>query len=54
MFDRVLNRPIYALLSIIIFISSWYKIVKKTTKNQLSSRYNYSFHATLRAKKIKT
>ena len=53
MFDRVLNKPIYALLSIIIFISSWYKIVKKT-KNQLSSRYNYSFHATLRAKKIKT
>ena len=35
---------------IIIFISSWCKIVKNTNKNQPSSRYNYSFHATKRTK----
>ena len=34
----------------IIFISSWYKIVKSTNKNQPSTRYNYSFHATVRTK----
>ena len=35
---------------IIIFISSWCKIVRNTNKNQPSSRYNYSFHATKRTK----
>ena len=34
----------------IIFISSWYKIVKSTNKNQPSTRYNYSFHTTVRTK----
>ena len=34
------------IIIIIIFISSWCKIVKNTNKNQPSSRYNYSFHAT--------
>ena len=36
----------------IIFISSWYEIVKMTNKNQPSSRLNYSFQATLRTKKM--
>ena len=37
----------------IIFISSWYKIVKSTNKNQPStivSQTNYSFHAPVRTK----
>ena len=38
------------IIIIIIFISSWYKIVKSTNKNQPSTRYNYSFHATVRTK----
>ena len=36
---------------IIIFISSLCKIVKNANKNQPSSRYNYSSHATKRTKK---
>ena len=40
----------YIIIIIIIFISSWCKIVKNTNKNQSSSRYNYSFHATKRTK----
>ena len=35
---------------IIIFISSLCKIVKNANKNQPSSRYNYSSHATKRTK----
>ena len=35
----------------IIFISSWYKIVKFTNKSQPSSRNSCSFHAALRTKK---
>ena len=34
----------------IIFISSWYKIVKSTNKNQPLNGYNYSFHAAVRTK----
>ena len=37
---------------IIICISSWYKLIKNTNKNQPSSRYNYSFYATLCTKKM--
>ena len=36
----------------IIFISSWYEMVKNTNKNQPSTRLNYSFQATLRTKKM--
>ena len=37
---------------IIIFISSCYKLVKNTNKNQPSSIYNFIFYATLRTKKM--
>ena len=43
---------IIIIIIIIIFFSSSYKIVKNTDKNQPSSRYNYSFYATLRTKKM--
>ena len=38
------------IIIIIIFISSLCKIVKNANKNQPSSRYNYSSHATKRTK----
>ena len=37
---------------IIIFISSWYKLFKNTNKNQPTSKYNYSFYATLGTKEV--
>ena len=42
----------YFLLFIIIFVLSWYKLVQNTNKKQPSSRYNYSFNATLSTKKM--
>ena len=44
------TEAVILIIIIIIFISSWYKIVKSTNKNQPSTRYNYSFHATVRTK----
>ena len=38
---------IIIIINIIILISSWYKILKNADRNQPSSRYNYSFYATL-------
>ena len=60
--DRIYRTPVgsagcpktlgltYFIYLFIIFISSWYKIVKSTNKNQPSTRYNYSFHATVHTK----
>ena len=47
---RFLGVKFYLFILFIIFISSWNKIVKSTNKNQPSTRYNYSFHATVRTK----
>ena len=44
---------IIIIIIVIIFISSWCEIVKNINKNQPSSRYNYSSHATKHKRKCR-
>ena len=51
-YSNISLKYVQFIIVIIIFISSWYKIVKNTTKNQPSSIDNYTSDATLRTKKM--